>query len=388
MNDDIDLQRKTFLFLLLAATLAFLAVIWPFAGTVLWAVVLAILFAPLYRRLLKRTRGGRNQAAFATLLVIMVGVLLPVAFITTALVQEAAQVYQDVQAKRIDVGGWLQQVLQAMPGWLQNLLNRVGIGDLAAVQQKLAAGAGEASRFIATRAVSIGQNTFEFLVAIAVMLYMLYFLLRDGDEVAGAVEHALPLASSHKSYLIDTFATVIRATVKGNVVVAVVQGAIGGVALALLGIHAALLWGVLMAFLSLLPAVGAAMVWAPIAAYLLLTGAIWQGVTLIAVGVLVIGLVDNILRPILVGKDTRMPDYLVLLSTLGGIALFGISGFVIGPVIAALFLAVWKLQSSPHGEAKGESGSGTVRHAQADFTAEAQRTQRSQRKRKRPSSSS
>lgn len=377
MNDDADLQQKTFLFLLLAATVAFLAVIWPFAGAVLWAVVLAILFTPLYRKLLKRTRGGRNQAALATLLVIMVGVLLPMAFIATALVQEATQVYQDVQAKRIDVGGWLQQVIQALPAWLQNLLNRVGIGDLAAVQQKLAAGAGEASRFIATRAVSIGQNTFEFFVAIAVMLYMLYFLLRDGEEVAGAVEHALPLASRHKTYLIDTFATVIRATVKGNVVVAVVQGAIGGVSLALLGIHAALLWGVLMAFLSLLPAVGAAMVWAPIAAYLLLTGAIWQGVTLIVVGVLVIGLVDNILRPILVGKDTRMPDYLVLLSTLGGIALFGISGFVIGPVIAALFLAVWKLQSSPEGEAKEEA---RPRPPNADLNAEARSTRRTRRK--------
>lgn len=354
-HDDLDLQRKTFLFLLLVTTLAFIAVVWPFAGTVLWAVVLAILFAPLYRKLLKRTRGGRNQAAFATLLVIMVGVLLPVAFITTALVQEAAQVYQDVQAKRIDVGGWLQQIMQALPEWLKGLLNRFGIGNLAAVQEKLATGAGEATRFIATRAVSIGQNTFEFFVAIALMLYMLYFLLRDGDEAAQAVENALPLAPRHKSYLIDTFATVIRATVKGNVVVAVVQGAIGGVALALLGIHAALLWGVLMAFLSLLPAVGAAVVWVPIAAYLLLTGAIWQGVVLIVVGVLVIGLVDNILRPILVGKDTRMPDYLVLLSTLGGIALFGISGFVIGPVIAALFLATWSLQSSPHGEAKGDA---------------------------------
>lgn len=355
-HDDIDLQRKTFLFLLLAVSIAFVAVIWPFAGTVLWAVVLAILFAPLYRKLLKRTRGGRNQAALATLLVIVLGVLLPVAFIATALVQEASQVYADVQARRIDPGAWLQQVLQAMPNWLHNLMNRLGVGDLAAVQQKLATGAGDVSRFLATRAVSIGQNTFEFLVAIALMLYMLYFLLRDGDEVARSVEHALPLAPRQKTYLIETFATVIRATVKGNVVVAIVQGAIGGLTLAFLGIQASLLWGVLMAFLSLLPAVGAAVVWVPIAVWLLVTGAVWKGVVLIVVGVMVIGLVDNILRPILVGKDTRMPDYLVLLSTLGGIALFGISGFVIGPVIAALFLAVWKLQSSPQGEAKGEPG--------------------------------
>ena len=138
----------------------------------------------------------------------------------------------------------------------------------------------------------------------------------------------------------------IRATVKGNVLVAAAQGALGGLIFWFLGVQAPLLWAVLMAFLSLLPAVGAALVWAPVAIYFLVTGAIWQGVVLIAFGVLVIGLVDNVLRPILVGKDTKMPDYVVLLSTLGGMALFGLNGFVIGPVIAALFIAAWDLFAS------------------------------------------
>ena len=111
----------------------------------------------------------------------------------------------------------------------------------------------------------------------------------------------------------------------------------------MLGVHGALLWAVVMAFLSLLPAVGAALIWAPVAIYFLATGAIWQGVALIVWGVLVIGLVDNVLRPILVGKDTQMPDYVVLISTLGGMALFGINGFVIGPVIAAMFISVWHI---------------------------------------------
>ena len=109
---------------------------------------------------------------------------------------------------------------------------------------------------------------------------------------------------------------------------------------------APLLWAVLMAFLSLLPAIGAALVWAPVAVYFLATGAVWQGVALIAWGVIVIGLVDNILRPVLVGKDTKMPDYVVLFSTVGGMALFGLNGFVIGPVVAAMFLAAWDLFSS------------------------------------------
>jgi predicted PurR-regulated permease PerM len=307
MNDD-ALQRKAFLLLLLATSVAFVAVIWPFAGTVLWAVVLAILFTPMYRQLLARTRGRRNQAAFATLLVIMVGVLLPFLFITTSLVREAAQVYQDVQARRIDLGGWLQHLFQALPQWLHLLLDRVlGVGDLQDLQDKLSTGAGAASKFVATRALSIGQNTFEFLIALALMLYVLFFLLRDGEQVAATVEGALPLSPHHKAYLLDTFATVIRATVKGNVIVALVQGVIGGVALALLGIHAALLWGVLMAFLSLLPAVGAAVVWAPIAAYLLFTGSIAKGVILVVVGTLVIGLVDNVLRPIWSARTRACP---------------------------------------------------------------------------------
>jgi predicted PurR-regulated permease PerM len=173
------------------------------------------------------------------------------------------------------------------------------------------------------------------------MLYLLFFLLRDGSVLTRHAADAIPLHRDLQHDLAAKFATVIRATIKGNIVVALVQGTLGGLAFWTLGIEAALLWGVLMAFLSLLPAVGTALVWAPVAIYLLATGAIWQGVALIAYGVLVIGLVDNVLRPVLVGKDTKMPDYIVLLSTLGGLAVFGFNGFVIGPIIAAIFIAVW-----------------------------------------------
>jgi predicted PurR-regulated permease PerM len=175
------------------------------------------------------------------------------------------------------------------------------------------------------------------------MLYLLFFLLRDGAALARRIHESVPLEADIKHDLSVKFVTVIRATVKGNVLVAVLQGALGGLIFWLLGIHAPVLWGTLMAFLSLLPAVGAALVWVPVAIYFLVTGAIWQGLALIAFGVLVIGLVDNILRPVLVGKDTKMPDYVVLVSTLGGMSLFGLNGFVIGPVVAAMFMAVWHL---------------------------------------------
>jgi predicted PurR-regulated permease PerM len=141
---------------------------------------------------------------------------------------------------------------------------------------------------------------------------------------------------------------VVRATVKGNVVVAMAQGALGGVLFWFLGIPAPVLWGVLMAFLSLLPAVGAALVWLPVGIYFLVTGSVGKGAFIIAYGVVVIGLVDNVLRPILVGKDTKMPDFVVLFSTLGGMAIFGFNGFVIGPVIAAMFIAIWDIFGRAH----------------------------------------
>ena len=142
----------------------------------------------------------------------------------------------------------------------------------------------------------------------------------------------------------DRFNTVVRATVKGNLLVAAIQGALGGLAFWYLDLGAAVLWGVLMAFLSLLPAVGAALVWLPVAVYLFMAGQVGASLGLVAWGVLVIGLVDNLLRPLLVGRDTRMPDYVVLITTLGGMAAFGINGFVIGPTVAALFVAVWHIQ--------------------------------------------
>src|SRR5690606_15255447 len=208
------------------------------------------------------------------------------------------------------------------------------------------AGAMRGSQYLATQAFNIGQDTFQFLVSFGIMLYLLFFLLRDGSLLSARLRAAIPLSDSRKIHLLRKFTTVIRATVKGNIAVAAAQGALGGVIFYILGIQGPVLWGVVMAFLSLLPAIGAGLVWAPVAIYFLVSGEVWQGVALALYGVLVIGMVDNVLRPLLVGKDTKMPDYVVLISTLGGMALFGLNGFVIGPLIAALFIACWALFSS------------------------------------------
>jgi predicted PurR-regulated permease PerM len=350
-----DLQRTVFLLLLAAVTAAFFWILLPFFGAVLWAVALAILFTPLYKRLLKRMPGRHNLAALATLTICLVIVIIPLALVTVSLVQEASLVTQRIRTGEINFARYFQQVLGAVPQWLLNLLDRFGLGNVEAMLSRIGQGAAQTGQLIATQAVNIGQNTFDFLVSFALMLYLLYFLLRDGAALSKTVRQALPIARPHTHFLLNKFTTVIRATVKGNVAVAAVQGALGGLAFWVLGVQGALLWAVLMAFLSLLPAVGAALIWLPVAIYFLATGQVWEGVALIVFGVVVIGLVDNVLRPILVGKDTQMPDYIVLMSTVGGMALFGVNGFVIGPVVAALFMATWDLFASSNEEAAGPS---------------------------------
>ncbi len=338
-----QLQRGVFLALLFAVTAAFVWVLMPFFGAVMWGVALAILFTPLYNLLLKKMPKRRTLAAMATLAICLVIVILPLALVGVSLVQEVALVAQNIRSGQINFANYFQQILAALPRWLLNLLERFNLGDMAAWEARITAGAAEGSQLVAGKALTIGQNTFDFLVSFFVMLYLLFFLLRDGAPLSKKIRDALPLAKPHTHYLLNKFTTVIRATIKGNVAVAIAQGTIGGLSFFFLGVQGALLWAVLMAFLSLLPAVGAALIWGPVAIYFLATGHFWQGGVLIFVGVFVIGLVDNILRPLLVGKDTQMPDYIVLMSTIGGIAVFGINGFVIGPLIAALFMAAWDL---------------------------------------------
>jgi predicted PurR-regulated permease PerM len=257
------------------------------------------------------------------------------------LLQEALGVYNRIQSGEINFSRYARTFMAALPSWATGLLDRFGLTSFADIQERFAAGITKGIQFFGSQALNVGQNTLEFVVSFFVMLYLLFFLLRDGAALRRRARDAIPLREDLQHDLSTKFANVIRATVKGNVVVALVQGLLGGFAFWVLGIQPAILWAVVMAFLSLLPAVGSALVWLPAAIYLLAIGAIWQGVGLIAYGVFVIGLVDNVLRPILVGKQTKMPDYVVLLSTLGGMAVFGFNGFVIGPIIAAMFMAVW-----------------------------------------------
>jgi predicted PurR-regulated permease PerM len=339
------LEDKAFLILIVAVSLAFAWILTSFYGAILWGVVIAMMFAPLYRRLLRKMPKRPTVASVIMLLAIVLIVILPLTLIAAALTQQGAVVVGKMQSGELNFGKLLQQILNALPGWATGVLDRFGVASLGDMQEKLTSGLIKGGQTIASQALDIGQSTFSFMVSLAIMLYLLFFLFRDGDTLARAVKDAIPLRPGLRDELLKKFTIVIRATVKGSLLVALTQGALGGLIFWILGINAALLWAVLMAFLSLLPAIGAGLVWLPVALYLLATGSFWQGAILIAYGFVVIGLADNIMRPMLVGKDTKMPDYIVLISTLGGIEAFGLNGFVIGPVIAAMFIAAWEIFS-------------------------------------------
>ncbi len=338
-------QDKAFVLLLVLVSLAFGWILLPFYGAILWAVILALVFVPVQRRLRAALPGRPNLVALLTLLIIVGIVLIPLAFTAASIVNEATTIYDRLQSGELKLGVFLQRFLDALPGWATSLLARLGVTDVGDIQQRVIGLLKEGSQFFATQAVLVGQGTANLLISLFVMIYLLFFLLRDGGILARKMLKAVPLADEQKSALFEKFAVVVRAMVKGTILVAITQGFLGGLIFWILGINAPVLWGVVMAFLSLLPAVGAGLVWLPAALYLLATGAVGKGIVLIAFGAGVIGLVDNVMRPYLVGKDTALPDYVVLISTLGGIAVFGLNGFVVGPLIAAMFLAVWDIAS-------------------------------------------
>ena len=289
----------------------------PFYGAILWAIIIAVLFMPIYRR------------------------LLPFALMTASLAREASLVYQRIHSGDWNPAVYLRGLFDALPSWVSALLERAGVADFDTLQRQVTSALVQGSRFIATHAFDIGLDTFGFVVSLGVTLYLAFFLIRDGDELAQIAKTALPVPPQCKQELMDKFMAVVRATVKGNLLVAGIQGLLGGLAFWFLDVKGALLWAVLMAVLSLLPMFGAGIVWLPVTAYFFITGSLWQGLALLAYGLFVIGLADNLLRPMLVGKNVGMPDYVVMITTLGGMVVFGVNGFILGPMIAAMFIAVW-----------------------------------------------
>ena len=237
------LEHRALLLLLIVVTLAFGWVLLPFYETIVWGSIIALLFAPLHHRLLPHLKHQRNAAALLTLTVVLVIVIIPLALITASLASEAGAVYARLQSGKWNPALYFKAVFEALPKGVVALLDRFGLANFDTLQRRLAAALAQGSQFIATRALNIGQNTIEFVTALFITLYLAFFLIRDGEAVARAVRRAIPLAPAHKLELLDKFATVIRATVKGNLVVAAVQGLLGGLAFWFLGVQRGLAVG-------------------------------------------------------------------------------------------------------------------------------------------------
>jgi predicted PurR-regulated permease PerM len=344
------MEKRTFIGVLIALSLLFILLLLPFWGAIFWAGVMSLLFYPLHARLNRRFGNRPSLAALCTLLIGFVLVVMPVIAIGFGFIREGAQLYQLIENQELNPQDILDRIGNAVP-ILPDLLTRLGI-DTSVIRNYLSEAAIAMSRILSQQALSWGRDALTFTLSLGLMLYLSFFLLRDGVSIVGWMRDAVPLNNERRQLLFQKFAEVARATVKGNLVVALVQGALGGLIFWVLGLPAVLLLSVVMAFLSLVPAVGASLVWLPMAVYLYATGEWGKASILVAYGALVIGLADNVLRPILVGRDTKLPDYIVLFSTLGGISMLGITGFVIGPLIAALFLSFWTIFSKEFNDAE------------------------------------
>lgn len=334
-----NVERAFFVALLLAVSLAFFWLIQGFLQPIFWAVALGIVVYPLHVRLQRRLHDRKGLAASISVVAVVIVVILPLIGLAAAVANEGAALYDRLQAGGMD--SLYAQIRQRMPQ-ATALIERVGV-DPARLEEQAQQAVIAATQAIAQRALSIGSGTLRGTIFFFLMLYLLFFFLRDGPRILDALIRALPLGDQRERHLLGRFAEVSRATIKGTLVVGIVQGTIGGIAFAVLGINAPVLWGTVMALLSILPVVGTALIWLPASIFLIVNGQIFGGIALILVGVFVIGLVDNLLRPVLVGRDTQLPDYLILLSTLGGLAGFGLAGIVIGPTIAAFFVSVWQM---------------------------------------------
>lgn len=343
------IANNFFFLLLFLITVAFFGLIGSFLLGAFWAAVLAIVFDPLNKKVLSRFPKKPALASGLTLVGILLIVIIPLGLISLALVVEALDISEKIQS-----GEWKpQEQIGQLKDLVPPQLEKFGL-DINNIQTKITEWAGNSSQVIATKILGFGQGVLGILVQFTITLYVLFFFFRDGKKLVDSLIYVLPIGDRKERQLIKRFQSVARATVKGSILIALIQGVLGGILFALLGVEGAVIWGALMIIAALLP-VGALLVWGPIAAVLFLQGSYTEAIILVVVGALFIGLIDNLLRPRLVGNDTKMPDWLILLSTLGGLSWFGLSGFVLGPIIAAMFITCWQMMGDEFGQQKPPS---------------------------------
>jgi predicted PurR-regulated permease PerM len=342
-----ETYRKTFLGLLVVAvTIGFLAVMRGFLVTLLLAAIFSAILHPAYRRVRHVLRGRKSLASAVTLLLTVLVVIVPLIVFVGALVTQAVQVSQSAVP-------WIQEQLENPSELMRRLEAVPGFDRLAPYRQQIMTKIGELVGTIGTFTVSklsaATKGTLALAVQLVILVYAMFFFLMDGAAALDRILVHVPLSKSESDVIVGRFVSVTRATLVSVLVIGILQGTLGGLAFAVAGIPGAVFWGTLMAVLSMIPGVGATLVWLPAVVYLVLSGQVATGMLLFAFCALIVGSVDNLLRPRLVGRDTKLPQLVVLLSTLGGITLMGVVGFIIGPVIAALFISVWDIYTASVG---------------------------------------
>ncbi len=339
MNNTLKESNIPFFVILGMVTILFLYLLQPFFFPIFWAAVIAGVFMPLYSRINRKLNRPNLSTAILFLLIALI-ILLPLGIVGTLVFNESVQLYATLNpdAKHMDRN--LQHLINSIS---DNSIARLFHINKAFLIEKSTEVAQGITNYIFVHLTELTQNTLGLLVKFAIMLYTLFFFVRDGDRFLRMAMKILPLGMGREKFLYERFIVTARSTLKVTLIIGGIQGALGGIVFLVTDVEGALIWGLLMILMAIVPLVGCSIIWAPAGILMLLTGHIWEGILILAVGFLVISTVDNVLRPILIGKDVEMHPLLIFLSTLGGIILFGFSGFVIGPVITSLLIAIWEM---------------------------------------------
>lgn len=320
-------------------TLLFGYMLQPFFFALFWAILLAAVFAPLNDRL-KRRFASPNLCAGLTLAAVCVTLILPTGFILTLLLGESFELYRTISTNSNE---WMKSITGLINAASNHpFLARFNI-DHRWISGQSVKIAEAVANYLFTNLSALTQNTILFLVQFAVMLYSLFYFLRDGEGLLKTLFSYIPVENRHMDTFVREFLVTAKASLKFTFVIGGVQGLLGGLIFFITGIERPLIWGVLMVGLSIVPAFGNAIIWAPAGIIMLLLGHVWQGLAILIFGTVVISSADNLLRPFLMGQDIEMHSLLIFLSTLGGIAVFGFSGFILGPVLVSFFIASWDL---------------------------------------------
>ena len=332
--------RATVLIMVIGISALFFAMIKGFFMAILMAAIFSGLLYPLFEKLTRRFKGRQSLASLMTILLFILVIVIPIGAFMVVVVDQAinaGKTFLPAIQERIEDPDSFVDELEGIP-----IVNKVfpNHDDLL---EKINGAVSALGAFIAEGLSSVTTGTVNFFFSAFIFLFAMYYFLIYGKEYLQTFLYYLPLRTDEERMLLEKFTTVTRATLKGTLVIGVVQGALGAGAMALAGIKNTIFWGVIMMVMSIIPAVGPAVIWIPAAIFLFIGGHVPQAIGLALFGVIVIGNIDNFLRPRLVGKDAQLPDLMILFGTLGGLAVFGMAGIVIGPIVAALFVTMWEI---------------------------------------------